>query len=66
MKIWPFNRFNTGNRRAIRSTIVMPIDQVKKDESKPKGYGFSRDDKRESFYFYKSDSRLNSQNGLKL
>jgi hypothetical protein len=30
------------NRRAIRSTIVMPIDQVKKDESKPKGYGFSR------------------------
>jgi hypothetical protein len=24
------------NRRAIRSTIVMPIDQVKKDEGKPK------------------------------
>jgi hypothetical protein len=33
----------------------MPIDQVKKDESKPKGYGSAEDAKKESFYFYKSD-----------
>jgi hypothetical protein len=45
------------NRRAIRSTIVMPIDQVKKmKQQKPEL--FSKEDKREfSFYFYKSDAR---------
>jgi hypothetical protein len=34
----------------------MPIDQVKKDEGKPKATGSAEEDKRISFYFYKSDS----------
>jgi hypothetical protein len=36
-----------NNRRAIRSTIVMPIDQVKKMTTKARL--FSKDDKREFF-----------------
>jgi hypothetical protein len=35
------------NRRAIRSTIVMPIDQVKKMKANQKATGSAEDDKRE-------------------
>jgi hypothetical protein len=52
-------------RRAIRSTIVMPIDQVK-DETKRLRVQ-QKTIKEFSFYFYKSDSLdLIQQNGLKL
>jgi hypothetical protein len=45
----------------------MPIDQVKKDEGKPKATVQQKTLKRISFYFYKSDSLdLTSQTGLKL
>jgi hypothetical protein len=45
------------NRRAIRSTIVMPIDQVKKMKANQKATGSAEDDKREFLStFYKSDS----------